>query len=122
MNANNVSIWNICSILLDRHRRRVKRFDDGQGSRNHLFRRLCSTGERCVEKALKREQSPDRQSVDRGCEDLLLGKRINLDRGFKAAQKPWAEIVQLVLVSGHTNKFFGKQDVAAGFLGQGFKP
>ena len=122
MNANNVSIWNICSILLDRHRRRVKRFDDGQGSRNDLFGRLRRTGERCVEKALKREQSPDRLSVDRGCEDLLLGKRINLDRGFKAAQKPWAEIVQLVLVSGHTNKFFGKQDVAAGFLGQGFKP
>ncbi len=122
MNANNVSIWNICSILLDRHRRRVKRFDDGQGSRNHLFGRLRSTGERCVEKALKRGQNPHRQSVDRGCDDLLLGKRINLDRGFEAAQKPRAEIVQLVLMSGHTDEFFGKQDVAAGFLGQGFKP
>lgn len=52
----------------------------------------------------------------------MLGKRINLDRGFEPAQKPWAEIVQLVLVSGHTDEFFGKQHVAACFLGQGFKP
>lgn len=39
MNANNVSIWNICSILLERHPGRVKRFDDGYDSRNYSSRK-----------------------------------------------------------------------------------
>lgn len=120
MNANNISIWNICSILLDRHRRRVKRFDDGLGGRNHPVENLSGdVGFR-----------PEMRSRVRGADRLpsqgrlyrILGKGINLDRGLETAQQPGTEIFQLSPVSGHADEFLGEKNGASCFLRQRFKP
>ena len=100
MNTSNVSIWNICSILLDRHRRCVKRFDDDPGGPKS---RLQEDG---AARMAGVEKSPAQQSISRSCQGRIMGQGVYLNGGFEAAQQPWAEIFQLSLISGGAHEFF----------------